>query len=100
MALQRDQETLFAAMAEGLTSPAAAARLQRLEIALGVLGFFTFVGVLTAGAAQLRGQPAVFEAIVAGVLVAMTWTVHRRWRQLGASVEADVARRRGRNPGS
>lgn len=94
MAPARDQETLFAAMAEGLTSPSSAARLQRLEIGLGFLGFFTLLGLLTAAAAQLRGDPAVFEALVAGALVTMTWTVHRRWRRLGARIDAEIARRR------
>jgi hypothetical protein len=85
--------SLFAAIAEGVASQEQSARLQKLEIALGFLGFFTLVALISTVAATLSGRPAVAEALVAAGFVALTVPVLRRWRALGARIAADAARR-------
>ena len=85
--------SLFAAIAEGVASQERSARLQKLEIALGFLGFFTLVALVSTVAATFSGKPAVVEALIAAGFVALTVPVLRRWRALGARVAADAARR-------
>ena len=93
----RSQDSLFAAISEGLASQEQSARLQRLEIGLGFLGFWTFVLLLVTVAATIRGG-GVVEALVSALLVTMTWMVYRRWREVGRRVAEDVVRRRGTLP--
>lgn len=85
--------SLFAAIAEGVASQEQSARLQRLEIALGLVGFFTLMALVSTVAATLSGKPAVAEALIAAGFVALTVPVHRRWRALGARIAEDAARR-------
>jgi hypothetical protein len=40
------------------------ARAQRLEMLIGILGFFTVVAFINAAVAELRGQPALKAALV------------------------------------
>jgi predicted branched-subunit amino acid permease len=40
------------------------ARAQRLEMAIGILGFFTVVAFIVTVVAELRGQPALRPALV------------------------------------
>lgn len=88
--------SLFAAISEGIASQDQSARLQKLEVGLGFLGFYTVVSVGFTLAAILAGKPAVFEAIISALFVLLTWTVFRRWQAAGREV-ADEAARRGRS---
>lgn len=85
--------SLFAAISEGIASQEESARLQRLEIGLGFLGFYTLVSLGFTVAATLGGEPAVAEAVMSGVCVWLTWIVFRRWQRAGRAVAADAARR-------
>ena len=59
------------------------ARRHNLEVALGFLGFFSIIAVLQLVAAELRGQGAVGFALLAAVLLGLTYLVYRRWRRAG-----------------
>ena len=92
---QRETSTgsLFAAISEGMISQEQSARLQRLEIGLGFLGFYTLVSLGYTVAATLGGEAAVVEALTSGVCVWLTWIVFRRWQRAGRDAAADAARR-------
>ena len=51
----------------------------RLETLLGFVGFFAFMAVVTVVVVFFRGEPAVFEAIVAGVLCTLFFVLLRRY---------------------
>ena len=94
---RQSQNSLFAAISEGLVSQEQSARLQRLEIGLGFLGFWTLLMLGMTVAATLRGG-GVVEALLSALLVTMTWLVYRRWREVGQRAAEDVVRRRGTLP--
>ena len=85
--------SMFAAISEGIATQEENARLQRLEIGLGFLGFYTLVSLGFTVAATLGGQAAVVEALVASLFVGLTWLVFRRWQSAGRAVAEDAARR-------
>ena len=87
--------SLFAAISEGIASQEQSAQLQRLEIGLGFLGFYTIVSLGFTVAATLGGQPAVLQALVSALFVWLTWLVFRRWQRAGRAAAHD-AERRGR----
>jgi hypothetical protein len=93
------QGSLFAAISEGIASQEQSARLQKLEIGLGFLGFWTLAACGYTVAAIFGGKPAVAEALVSALFVWLTWLVYRRWRREGRAV-ADDAARRGRDLGA
>jgi hypothetical protein len=88
------QGSLFAAVVDGMASQEQGARLQKLEIGLGLLGFFTVVSMISTVAATLGGRPALTEALILAGFVALTWPVLRRWQELGRSIAQDAERRR------
>jgi hypothetical protein len=100
MGRQESQGSLFAAINEGLASQSQSSRLQKYEIGLGLLGFWTLMTLIVTVVATLRGEPAVLEAVVAACFVGMTWLTYRRWRDIARHVNADLARRGGRGPGT
>jgi drug/metabolite transporter (DMT)-like permease len=76
--------TLFSAIMANLgPGRTAEARRHNLEVALGFLGFFSIIAVLQLVAAELRGQAAVGFALLAAVLLGLTYLVYRRWRRAG-----------------
>ena len=85
--------SLFAAISEGIASQEQSARLQRLEIGLGFLGFYTLVSLGFTVAATLGGEAAVVEALISALFVWLTWLVFRRWQRAGRAVADDAARR-------
>ncbi|MGI8614963.1 MAG: hypothetical protein ACR2KL_13620 [Nocardioidaceae bacterium] len=59
------------------------ARAQRLEMLVGILGFFTAAAFGTAVVAEVRGQNAVLEALVLlAFVVALSFAI-RAWRRAG-----------------
>ncbi|GAA5183531.1 hypothetical protein GCM10023322_23020 [Rugosimonospora acidiphila] len=55
------------------------ARAQRLEMVIGILGFFAVVAFIITVVAELRGQPALRPALVlAGFVVALAAVVYVR----------------------
>lgn len=56
------------------------AQRQRLEMLIGILGFFTFAAFVTAVVAEVRGETAVKEALVLLFFtLALGWAIHA-WR--------------------
>ena len=59
------------------------ARRQRLEVAIGFVGFFTLLAFVNAAAAEISGRPGVIEvAILLFFLIVLALTV-RSWRRSG-----------------
>ena len=56
------------------------AKAQRLEMVIGILGFFTAVAFISAVVAELRGQEALQPALVLLGFVILLWLVIR-WRR-------------------
>ncbi len=55
------------------------ARAQRLEMVIGILGFFTAVAFIVTVVAEVRGQPALRPALVlAGFVVVLAAAVYFR----------------------
>lgn len=90
------QSSLFAEISEGILSHEYSARLQKLEIGLGFLGFFTFFSVIATIAAEVSGKDALAEALISAVMVAGTYSVYRTWRAVGRQAARDAAARQSR----
>lgn len=58
------------------------ARAQRLELLLGVLGFFAFMAVIQLVTLELRGEPAVGAALLLAALLGLCWVVWRSRRNI------------------
>lgn len=55
------------------------ATAQRLEMVIGILGFFTLMALVQTVVKEVRGEGAVGAAVLLAVLVALTgYAVHRR----------------------
>jgi hypothetical protein len=59
------------------------ARAQRLDMLLGILGFFAFMAVVQTVLLEVRGEPAVASALLLAVLLAALWFVWRLRRNNG-----------------
>ena len=57
------------------------ARAQRLDMLLGILGFFAFMAVVQTVLLEVRGEPAVGSALLLAVLLAALWFVWRLRRR-------------------
>jgi hypothetical protein len=58
------------------------AKAQRLEMLIGILGFFTFMALVQAVVAEVRGEDAVGEALLLLALCAVLYLVVRRRRSM------------------
>jgi hypothetical protein len=58
------------------------ARRQRKEVAIGFLAFCTLAAFINALVAELRGRPALFEALLLLVLVVALALTLRSWRRM------------------
>jgi hypothetical protein len=58
------------------------AKAQRLEMLIGILGFFTAISFVTAAVQELRGEPAVTEAVVLAFFVVCLWLAIRARRDI------------------
>lgn len=55
------------------------ATAQRLEMVIGILGFFTLMALVQTVVKEVRGEGAVGAAMLLAVLVALTgYAIHRR----------------------
>lgn len=70
----------------GRSVPEARARARRLarnlDLALGILGFFTALAVIQTVVLEVKGQPAGFSALVLLGLLVVLWLVWRQRRRL------------------
>ena len=61
----------------------ARARAQRLDMVLGILGFFAFMAVVQTVVLEVRGEPAGFSAALLAVLLGVLYAVWRARRNTG-----------------
>jgi len=73
---------LFAAIVRTVSSHERAARLQKIEMALGFLGFFAFFAVVQTAASTLQGAPSAPESLVAALFVGLGYLLLRRRQAL------------------
>ena len=57
------------------------ARRQRMEMVLGILGFFTVVALVVTVVAEVRGEPALVEVIVLVIFLSLTYYAYRVWQR-------------------
>jgi hypothetical protein len=72
------QGSLFAAIVRTVGSHEPAARLQKIDVALGFIGFFVLFSVIKTAASTLRGVPSAPEALVAAMFVGLGYMLWRR----------------------
>jgi hypothetical protein len=76
------QGSLFAAIVTTVGSHEPTARLQKIEVALGFLGFFAFLSVVRTASSTLQGAPSAPEALVASLFVGLGYLLLRRRQAL------------------
>ncbi|EBM0725451.1 hypothetical protein XE97_24080 [Salmonella enterica subsp. enterica serovar Senftenberg] len=59
------------------------ARAQRLDMVLGILGFFAFMAVVQTVVLEVRGEPAGFSAALLAVLLGLLYLVWRARKNTG-----------------
>ena len=59
------------------------ARAQRLDMLLGIIGFFAFMAVVQTVLLEVRGESAAMSALLLAVLLAALWFVWRLRRNTG-----------------
>ncbi|GAA2731777.1 hypothetical protein GCM10009867_06200 [Pedococcus aerophilus] len=59
------------------------ARAQRLDMLLGIIGFFTFMAVIQTVVLEVRGEPAGTSAALLAVLLGVLYVVWRARRNTG-----------------
>ena len=73
-----DHGSLFAAIMRTVSSNDPAARLQKIDVALGFIGFFGLFSVIRTAASTLQGVPSAPESLVAAVFVGIGYMLWRR----------------------
>jgi hypothetical protein len=59
------------------------ARAQRLDMVLGILGFFAFMAVVQTVVLEVRGEPAGLSAALLAVLLGLLYLVWRARKNTG-----------------
>jgi hypothetical protein len=59
------------------------AKAQRLDMLLGIIGFFAFMAVVQTVVLEVRGESAAASAVLLAVLLAVFWFVWRLRRNTG-----------------
>jgi beta-phosphoglucomutase-like phosphatase (HAD superfamily) len=59
------------------------ARAQRLDTALGILGFFAVMATIQTVVLEVRGKPAGFAAATLTILLVLLWLVWRARSKTG-----------------
>jgi hypothetical protein len=72
------QGSLFSAIVTTVGSREPTALLQKIDVALGFLGFFALFSVVRTAASTLQGSPSAAEALVAALFVGMGYLLLRR----------------------
>jgi hypothetical protein len=75
---QPSQGSLFSAIVTTIGSNEPSARLQKIDVALGFVGFFVLFSVVRTAASTLQGAPSAPEALVAAVFVGIGYMLWRR----------------------
>ena len=72
------QGSLFSAIVTTVGSSEPTARLQKIEVSLGFLGFFGLLSVVRTASSTLQGAPSAPEALIAALFVGMGYVLWRR----------------------
>jgi hypothetical protein len=59
------------------------ARAQRLDMAMGLLGFFAVMATIQTVVLEVRGEPAGFAAATLAILLVLLWLVWRARSRTG-----------------
>ena len=70
--------SLFSAIVRTVSSEEPAARIQKIDVALGFIGFFALFAVIRTAASSLQGVPSAPEALVAATFVGLGYMLWRR----------------------
>jgi hypothetical protein len=76
------QGSLFSAIVTTVGSHEPAARLQKIEVALGMAAFFAFFAVVRTAVSTVQGAPSAPEALVAALCVGLCYMMLRRRQTL------------------
>lgn len=69
---------MFSAIVRTVSSEEPAARIQKIDVALGFIGFFALFAVIRTAASSLQGVPSAPEALVAATFVGLGYMLWRR----------------------
>ena len=75
---RRPQGSLFSAIVNTVGSSEPTALMQKLDVALGFVGFFAFFSVVRTAASTLQGAPSAAEALVAALFLGLGYHLLRR----------------------
>ena len=89
------QGSLFSAIVTTVGSHEPAARLQKTEVALGMVSFFAFFAVVRTAASTLQGAPSAPEALVAALCVGLGYLLLRRRQELSRRIAEHVTPHNG-----
>jgi len=70
--------SLFSAIMRTVTSEEPDARIQKIDVALGFIGFFALFAVIRTAASSLQGAPSAPEALIAALFVGLGYILLRR----------------------
>ena len=59
------------------------AKAQRLDVLLGIIGFFAFMAVIQTVVLEVRGEPAELSAVLLAVLLGILYAVWRARKNTG-----------------
>jgi hypothetical protein len=76
------QGSLFSAIVTTVGSNDPAAVLQKIDVALGFVGFFVLFSVVRTASSTLQGAPSAVEALVAALFVGLAYQLLRRRQAL------------------
>ena len=69
---------MFAAIVRTVNSSEPDARVNKIDVALGFVGFFAFFSVVQTAASTLQGVPSAPEALVSALFVGLGYLLLRR----------------------
>jgi hypothetical protein len=70
--------SLFSAIVRTISSEDPAARVQKIDVALGFIGFFALFAVIRTAASSIQGVPSAPEALVAAIFLGLGYVLWRR----------------------
>jgi hypothetical protein len=87
----RSQGSLFSAIVTTVGSREPTAIVQKIDVALGFIGFFALFSVVRTASSTLQGAPSAVEALVAALFVGLGYLLMRRREALCRKIAEDAA---------
>jgi hypothetical protein len=81
-----NQGSLFSDIVRTVGSRDANASLQKVDVALGFIGFFVLFSVVRTASSTLQGAPSAPEALVAALFVGLGYVLLRRRQALSRRI--------------